>query len=139
MVAVVGIGNRVVMAVLRSRAHRVLSGSVAIVSYRGRRSGDLVSLPVQYAGDADRLVVGVGYPASKRWWHNFDRGHPAEVRLAGRTVAMNGRAVISPVDGDEDLEAYRARFPRQVDLGVLVVFTPVVASFDPPPRRRADD
>src|SRR3712207_6318731 len=50
-------GNAVVLAVLRSRAHRLLSGSAIELRYTGRRSGRLYVLPVQYAGTGDRLVV----------------------------------------------------------------------------------
>jgi len=41
-------GNSVVLAVLRSSAHRLLSGMAVELRYTGRRSGRQYVLPVQY-------------------------------------------------------------------------------------------
>lgn len=117
-----GIGNRVVAALLRSPAHRVLSGSVVLVRYTGRRSGRLVTTPTQYApapgtdGDATAgLVVLVGRPDGKRWWRNFTGGWPLEVLVRGTWVPMSGTAL----RGHDDpgavaplLDAYLERFPK---------------------------
>ncbi len=46
-------GNAVVLAVLRSRAHRLLSASAIELRYLGRRSGRQYVLPVQYARAVD--------------------------------------------------------------------------------------
>lgn len=50
-------GNPVVLAVLRSRAHWLLSGMVTELRYTGRRSGRPFVLLVQYARAGDRLAV----------------------------------------------------------------------------------
>src|SRR3712207_5590597 len=77
-------GNAIVLAVLRSRAHRLLSASAIELRYTGRRSGRQYVLPVQYAGTGDRLVVRPQHWQHSTWWRNFRTPQPVTVRLAGR-------------------------------------------------------
>ena len=64
-------GNAVVLAVLRSPAHRLLSGATVELRYVGRRSGQQYALPVQYVRDGSRLLVLPQDLDSKSWWRNF--------------------------------------------------------------------
>lgn len=105
--------NPIVAAVLRSPLHRLLSGALILVTYRGRRTGRQRTIPVMYAQDRDRLIVLVGDAPAKQWWRNLRGGAPVEVRLRGArrrgsaTVAMGG-----PGELTAPLSAYLARFPR---------------------------
>ena len=83
-------GNRVVLALLRSPAHRVLSGMAIELRYTGRRSGREFALPVQYARDGARLLVAVQNPAARTWWRNFRTPRDVSVRLRG--VLRHGTA-----------------------------------------------
>jgi hypothetical protein len=76
-------GNSLVLAILRSPAHRLLSGSAIELRYIGRRSGRHYALPVQYARDGSLLVVAPQGPATKTWWRNFRTRQSVDVRLAG--------------------------------------------------------
>jgi len=49
--------NPVVRLLLRSPVHRLLSGSLVILSYQGRKSGRWRSLPCMYARDDQNLYV----------------------------------------------------------------------------------
>ena len=68
-----GLANSVVGGVLRSPAHRLLSGSTALLTYEGRRTGRRIVLPTQYARHGDEVVILVGRPETKQWWRNFER------------------------------------------------------------------
>src|SRR5262245_19394423 len=50
-------GDSLMLAVLRSPAHFLLSGAAIELRYAGRRSGRQYGLPVPYARDEKRLVV----------------------------------------------------------------------------------
>ena len=78
--------NPVVRTLLRSPAHRLLSGSLLLLDYTGRRSGRRYVLPVAHAAAGDDLVVVIVQPTTKTWWRNFD-GAPQEplVPWHGRT------------------------------------------------------
>lgn len=112
---IVGVGNRLVRAVLESPAHRLLSGSTDVIRYQGRRSGKTFSTPTQYAQSGDDVVILVGRPESKSWWKNFREDRDLEVLVRGRWLPMVGRAVLGSDDPEATtplLDAYLARFPK---------------------------
>lgn len=98
--------NRMVLAVLRSPLHRLLSGAVVELRVRGRRTGRLVVLPVQYVRDGDLLVVLPGHAGRKTWWRNLAGGAEVSVRLRGAT--RHGRAEVL----ESGTPAFRAALDR---------------------------
>lgn len=81
--------NRVVEPLVESGR---LGGSMAVVSYTGRRSGKPVSLPVAFRRTGDQLMIDVVLPDRKKWWRNFlGDGGPITVRVRG--VDRAGHAV----------------------------------------------
>ncbi|RSM60223.1 hypothetical protein DMB66_25060 [Actinoplanes sp. ATCC 53533] len=106
-------GNGLVLALLRSPAHRLLSGMTIELSYTGRRSGRQFTLPVQYAREGERLLVAVQDPAAKAWWRNFRTPQEVTVRLRGKP-RQGTASVVGPDDPawDEDRRLYEARWKR---------------------------
>ncbi|MGZ6645276.1 MAG: nitroreductase/quinone reductase family protein [Solirubrobacteraceae bacterium] len=84
--------NPVVRVVLRSPAHRLLSGHLALLTVTGRRSGRAFTFPVGYQRDGDRVTIGVDWPERKLWWRNLSEPAPVEIWLAGVRRAGTGRA-----------------------------------------------
>jgi len=116
--------NRVVVDLLLSPVHRLLSGSVMLVRFVGRRSGRTLTLPVQYALHDAIATVYVADASGKQWWRSFmDGPRPVQVVIRGRTIAGLGAVVAPGAAAHSDaLAAYRARWPRvQVDDGALFV------------------
>jgi hypothetical protein len=107
------LGNAVVLAVLRSRAHRLLSATAIELRYTGRRSRREYVLPVQYAQAGERLVVRPQHWQRATWWRNFRTPQPVTVRLAGRLRDGTAHVVES---GDPEWaparQAYTTRWPR---------------------------
>src|SRR4051794_17409665 len=77
--------NPIVRAVLRSRLHPLLSRRLVLLCITGRRSGRTFELPVGYVRDDAGILVTVGAPERKQWWHNIDGPTPITVVLRGRT------------------------------------------------------
>ena len=50
--------NPVLRVLLRSPAHRLLSGSVLLLQYTGRRTGRRYGLPVMYASSGGEVIEG---------------------------------------------------------------------------------
>ena len=100
-------GNLFVILLLRSPLHGLASGSLLLLSYRGRRSGRRFTVPVMYAQTAGDLVVFVGHPERKSWWRNLRGGAQVEVRLRGGRLC--GNAIVT--DG-EAAGSYLERYPR---------------------------
>ena len=84
--------NPVVRGVLRSPAHGLLSGHLALLTVTGRRTGRAFTFPVGYHRDGDRVTVGVDWPERKRWWRNLSDAAPVEIWLAGVRRAGTGQA-----------------------------------------------
>jgi F420H(2)-dependent quinone reductase len=76
-------GNPMVRLILRSPAHPLASGRLALITVTGRRSGRSYTIPVGYRQHGDRVTIGVGWPGRKRWWRNVAGGAPVRLRLRG--------------------------------------------------------
>jgi hypothetical protein len=84
--------NPLVRGLLRSPAHGMLSGRLALLTVTGRRSGRTFTFPVGYRRDGDRVTIGVASPERKRWWRNLRDAAPVEIWLAGVRRDGTGRA-----------------------------------------------
>jgi hypothetical protein len=84
--------NPLVKAILRSPAHRLLSGRLVVIEIEGRRSHRRFSMPAGYeqTGPAT-LRITVGAPEAKVWWRNLLKLAPVAVRLRGEHRAGVGR------------------------------------------------
>lgn len=122
--------NQVVRALLRSPLHGALGGSCEL-TYTGRRTGRLISLPVQCSRQDEHLVVYVARSDAKTWWRNFLEPRPVSVRVGGRQRQATGR-VLLPGDPERGpwAETYRRDHPKaRVDEGPLVL-----VNLEPTPR-----
>ncbi len=138
------LGNPVVRAILGSPAHALLSGSLVLLEYAGRRTGTRYRIPVMGAATDDGSVVVLAVaPARKQWWRTFRPSGPATLVVRRQRRAVEGRVVTDPVVRRPALRAYLRRFPRasgplslpadptdeQLDAAdaAVVVFAPVAA------------
>jgi deazaflavin-dependent oxidoreductase (nitroreductase family) len=113
------LANPVTATVLRSRLHGMLSGSVALLTVTGRRTGTRYVFPVQYARSADVVVVVPGGHEHKTWWRNLRAPGPVQLRIAGRDLSGTGQALAGrdhPQQVAEALQLYLARFPKSAAL-----------------------
>ena len=77
--AVQRVGNAVVLALLRSPLHRLLSGRLLAITVVGR-TGRRYTIPVGYAEHDAALLIGT----AGTWYRNLRPGAPVDVRLRGR-------------------------------------------------------
>lgn len=82
--------NPLVKLILRSPLAFVLSGSVLLLTFIGRRSGRSFTTPVAYVRRGNRILVGVAAPETKKWWRNYKE--PGEVMLRIGKRDLTGRA-----------------------------------------------
>ncbi len=119
------LGNPLVSGILRSRCHRLLSGSLLVLEYEGRTTGRRFAIPLRYAETKDaRLVALAVDPDTKRWWRSFAEPRRAVVLHRGQRHDVVGRLAGGPL-GEAARAAYAARYPRAARLvegAALVVF-----------------
>jgi hypothetical protein len=89
--------NAAVGAVLRSPVHRLLSGTLLLLTFRGRRTGRTYTLPLLYAREGRDLLLVALHPQGQSWWRNVAGGAEIELLIAGRR--LRGRAALEPDAG----------------------------------------
>ena len=90
------IGNALVGGVLRSPVHRMMSRSLMLLTYRGRRSGKEYTIPVGYVPDGEEIIVIAGRAQAKSWWTNL-RG-PQQVGLLIGSRRLTGEARLATAE-----------------------------------------
>lgn len=104
--------NRAMSWLLRSKLHRLVSGSLALFTYVGTMTGNRYTLVIQYVEDGDRLLVWVGRHEQKRWWRNLRSPAPVTLRLRGVDQTGTGCVIASLEERTAALARYLERYPR---------------------------
>ena len=81
--------NPLIAKLLRSPLHRFVSTNMVLLTYRGHRSGNTYSLPVNYV-EENRTFWITSQP-DRTWWRNLRGGAQVQVNLRGQE--MSGQAV----------------------------------------------
>lgn len=90
--------NRTMGWVLRSPLHGMVSGSVMLISFTGRKSGKRYTTPISYSRQGEQIIAFTHSP----WWKNLRDGGPVTLRLQGRDrqgyaqIVANDPATILP-------------------------------------------
>ncbi len=122
--------NPVMIRVLTSRFHRLLSSGLCVVEYDGRRSGRTYRLPVGYHDLGGAVVVSTSIAPERSWWRNFTDPHPARLCIKGRWRDMEGRVLVPGTDEFRDrVEATFSR-GRLVPKAMGVEFDPGIGLTD---------
>jgi hypothetical protein len=69
---------------------------VALLSFKGRKTAKLYTIPVSYHRQDD--IVNVITKRQRKWWHNFESPIEVELRLAG--TMYTGKAEIEADDAE---------------------------------------
>jgi deazaflavin-dependent oxidoreductase (nitroreductase family) len=97
--------------VLGSRAHRMMSGRLMLLSFTGRRTGRSYTTPVSYVREGTNLLV----PGGGTWWKNLTSG-TARVRLQGTWHVVTPEVIREPV-------------AMSAALGRMLAINPAIAAF----------
>ena len=127
--------NPLVIFILRSPLHALLSGSMMLLTYTGRKSGKSITLPTNWVRDGN--TVFVTSRRERTWWRNLRGGAPVTVRLQGRDCAGEGKAIEDLDAVVNGLHAYYRRVPQWAKYASVTLGTngePTLASL----QRAAD-
>ncbi|WAL66638.1 nitroreductase/quinone reductase family protein [Amycolatopsis cynarae] len=104
-----GFVNVVVRALLRTPAHRLLSRNTMLLSFAGRKTGKVYTIPVSYFREGEIITC---YTDSG-WWKNLRGGAPVSVSIAGRRFRGVGEVVTQEHQAAvESLRTFLAKTPR---------------------------
>lgn len=86
--------NPIVKRLLNSPLHGLMSGSVLVLYFTGRRSGIARSTPVRYLERGDELLLLTD--RSGGWWPNFKTPAAVTVQLRGHRKSGEASVAIAP-------------------------------------------
>jgi len=111
--------NPVMKGLLRSPLHRLLDGTLVLLTYTGRKTGRQYTIPIGYFvwGEGELLSF-----SSARWWTNLRGSAPLTLLLKGRrvhavpTVIEEHEAVIDTLE--EFIKRLGPRATRRLPIGL---------------------
>ena len=68
--------------VLRSPVHGMVSKTVLLITFTGRKSGKTYTTPVDYSQDGDQVTIFT----HANWWKNLRGGAPVTLRIRGQEL-----------------------------------------------------
>jgi deazaflavin-dependent oxidoreductase (nitroreductase family) len=83
--------------VLRSPVHGMVSKTVLLITFTGRKSGKTYTTPVDYSQDGDQVTIF----SHANWWKNLRNGAPVTLRMRGREL----QGLAEPVAEDKQAVA----------------------------------
>lgn len=103
--------NPTMRLLLRSPLHFLVSSSLMLISFTGRRSGRRYTTPVRYvrAGEIIRCFT----TRDTQWWRNLKGGADVSLRVRGRDLPCQAVAIDDdPVRTRAALASYLRDFPQ---------------------------
>jgi deazaflavin-dependent oxidoreductase (nitroreductase family) len=85
--------NKTMKVILRSPMHGVVSKTMLLISFTGRKSGKTYTTPVDYSQDGDQVTIFT----HASWWKNLRDEAPVTLRIRGRDL----QGVAEPVAEDK--------------------------------------
>jgi hypothetical protein len=102
--------NPLMALLLRSPIHGLLSGSLMLITFTGRRSGRSFTTPVRYI--CNDGTVRCFTSSENQWWRNLRGGSPVTLRIAGQDVVYKAAATNDPENTRKWLIHYLGLFPQ---------------------------
>jgi deazaflavin-dependent oxidoreductase (nitroreductase family) len=100
--------NQAMKFVLRSPVHGMVSKSVLLITFTGRKSGKTYTTPVSYSQDRDQVTIFT----HADWWKNLRSDAPVTLRIQGRELKGVAEAVAEDKGAIADaLSAHLQRVP----------------------------
>lgn len=83
--------NRIVKLMLATPAHGLMSDSMMVMRYKGRRSGRALATPVRYVRDGETIIASTS--TATNWWRNLEDTDTTELLIAGENVRMKPEVI----------------------------------------------
>jgi deazaflavin-dependent oxidoreductase (nitroreductase family) len=103
--------NPIIKALLYSPLHGFMSGSILLLTFTGRKSGQQYTIPVSYMREEDTLTI---FSQRKRtWWRNLQGGAPVTVRVRGKNLPATAEVI--ELDEETRLNQLREMYSRMMN------------------------
>jgi deazaflavin-dependent oxidoreductase (nitroreductase family) len=106
--------NPIIVWLLRSPVHGLMSKNTMLITYTGRRSGRRYTTPVNYlvlsTGD-ERAYIATSQ-RTRTWWRNFRQEAPVQVQIKGKDLTGKASAIEDEAQVAEILRGYFRQAPQ---------------------------
>lgn len=103
--------NPTMRILLRTPLHFLMSGSLLLMSYTGRKSGRRYTTPLRYIRDGDAIRCFT--TSDTQWWRNLQGGAEVVLRLQGADARCTATVVSDdPETARAHLASYLAQYPQ---------------------------
>jgi len=120
--------NPMMIWLLKSPLHGMISRGVMLVTVAGCKSGRTISIPTNYLRDGNTLWV-ISW-RDRMWWRNLRGGANVQVLLAGRGVEGRGQVIEEEKAVAQSLFDYYRKTPqvaKYVQVGLDTAGKPILA------------
>lgn len=102
--------NYIIKTILNSPFYGLLGGNFAVINLKGRRSGKVISTPINvFPVEGVLTVISL---RSRSWWRNLRQGGPASLRYRGRRVEVRAEVIEQHEAVASGLEVYLRQYPH---------------------------
>jgi len=84
--------NPIMIWILKSPIHKMMSGTILLLTITGHKSGRAITVPVNYIRDGRTLWVVSD--RQRVWWRNLTGGAALTVMLARKTKQARGEVIL---------------------------------------------
>ena len=104
--------NPIMKGLLRSPLHRLLDGTLVLLTYTGRKTGRQYTIPIGYFAWEEGELMSF---SSARWWTNLRSSPPVTLLLKGHRV----QAIPTVIDTlEEFIKRLGPRATRRLPIGL---------------------
>ncbi len=103
------ISNFFIKTILNSPLHPMLGSGLAAITVAGRKTGKLVTTPINVVKEGGRFTVMS--LKSRSWWRNLRGGQVAQLRVSGQPYSVRGEVVEGHAEVVDGLTGYFQRHP----------------------------
>ena len=86
--------NPVMKTILKSPLHKVVSGQIMIITFKGAKSGKEHATPVSYSRENNRVTVFTHV----NWWKNFTECGEVKLRIQGQDYGGHTEVITDDLD-----------------------------------------
>ena len=124
--------NPVMRMILRSPLHPLMSSSLMLITFTGRKSGKVYSTPVRYLRTANSIQCFTS--ADTKWWRNLRGGAEVTLTIQGEDRRFYANVIENDPDKTrEALRHYLTVFPQDAayhDVKLKADKSPVMADLE---------
>ena len=102
--------NKIIVPILKSPLHGLLSRGTMLLTFSGRKSGKVYTIPINYVCSGEHFLSTS--QRDRTWWRNVGMGEVVSLVVKGKNVSAASYLVQTQAEVKAGLEEVLAKNPR---------------------------